>query len=48
MQREYPPSHHKSGNIAQDRATALLLTGGFTDGVPAFFLRHWGPGADPP
>ena len=40
--------HHDGGNAAEDRATAALLTGGGTDGVPAFFLRHWRPGADAP
>ena len=48
MKLEYLPSHHDSGNAAQDRATAVLLTHGGIDGVSAFFLRHWGPGADPP
>ena len=49
MQPEYQSSHHHdNGNAGDDRATAVLLTGGFNDGVPAFFLRHWRPGADPP
>ena len=49
MQPEYPhPQHCDNGNAAQDRATAALLTGGGIDGVSAFFLRHWRPGADPP
>ena len=38
--------HHDSGIVGEDRATAVLLTGGGTDGVPAFFLRHWGPEAN--
>ena len=49
MQPEYLSSHHHdNGNAGEDRATAVLLTGGFNDGVPAFFLRHWGPGTNPP
>ena len=40
--------HHDDGNAAEDRATAVLLTGGGIDGVAAFFLRHWRPGANPP
>ncbi len=47
MQLEYLSSHHHdNGNAGADRATAVLLAGGFNDGVPAFFLRHWGPGVD--
>ena len=46
MQHEHlHPDHHDNGNAAQDRATAVLLTRGGTDGVPAFFLRHWSPEA---
>ena len=49
MKLEYLSSHHHdNGNAAEDRATAVLLTRGGTDGVPAFVLRHWRPGADPP
>ena len=49
MQPEYlHPQRHDNGHAAQDRATAVLLTGGFNDSVPAFVLRHWRPGADPP
>ena len=51
MQSEYRHLHnhnHDIGNAGEDRATAILLTGGGNDGMPAFFLRHWGPGADPP
>ena len=51
MQSEYRHLHnhnHDSGNAGEDRATAILLTGGGNDGMPAFFLRHWGPGANPP
>ena len=45
MQPEYlHPQRHDNGHAAQDRATAVLLTGGGSDGVSAFFLRHWGPG----
>ncbi len=40
--------HHDNGNAGADRATAVLLAGGFNDGVPAFFLRHWNPGVDMP
>ena len=40
--------HHDNRNAGADRATAVLLAGGFNDGVPAFFLRHWNPGADWP
>ena len=40
--------HHDNGNAGADRATAVLLAGGFNDGVPAFFLRHWNPGTNPP
>ena len=48
MQQEYLfPHHHDKGNAGQDRATAVLLTGGCNDGVPAFVLRHWRPGANP-
>ena len=49
MQLEYLSSHHHDdGNAAEDRATAVLLTCGGSDGVSAFCLRHWLPGADPP
>ena len=48
MQLEYLSSHHDSGKAGEDRATVVLLTGGFNDGVSAFFLRHWRPGANPP
>ena len=49
MQSKSPSSHHHdNGNAGADRATAVLLAGGFNDGVPAFFLRHWNPGANPP
>ena len=49
MQPEYLSSHHHdNGHAAQDRATAVLLTRGGIDGVSAFVLRHWRPGADPP
>ena len=49
MQPEYlHPQHRDNGHAAQDRATAVLLTRGGIDGVSAFFLRHWCPGADPP
>ena len=50
MQPEYLHLHHRhdDGNAGEDRATAVLLTGGFNDSVPAFVLRHWRPGADPP
>ncbi len=49
MQPEHLSSHHHdNGNAGEDRATAVLLTGGCNDGVPAFFLRHWRPGANPP
>ena len=49
MKLEYLPSHHQDdGNAAQDRATAVLLTGGFNDGLSTFLLRHWFPGANPP
>lgn len=50
MQWEHLHAHnrHDSGNAGEDRATAVLLTRGGIDGVSAFMLRHWGPGADPP
>ena len=51
MQLEYlhhPHNLHDNGKAGEDRATAVLLTGGFNDGVPAFFLRHWRTGANPP
>ena len=49
MKLEYLSSHHHDdGNAPEDRATAVLLTGGGIDGVSAFMLRHWGPGANPP
>ena len=40
--------HHDDGKAAEDRATAVLLAGGGIDGVSAFMLRHWGPGANSP
>ena len=40
--------HHDSGIVGKDRATAVLLTRGGIDGVSAFLLRHWGPGANWP
>ena len=40
--------NYDNGNVGKDRATAVLLTRGGTDGVPAFFLRHWRPGAEAP
>lgn len=49
MQPEYLNPHHRdNGHAAQDRATAVLLTCGGIDGVSAFCLRHWRPGANPP
>ena len=49
MQHEHlHPHHHDNGNAAEDRASTVLLTCGGIDGVSAFFLRHWRPGADPP
>jgi hypothetical protein len=50
MQLEYLHSHNHHNNVkaGEDRATAVLLTGGGIDGVSAFFLRHWRPGANPP
>ena len=49
MQHEHlHPHHHDNGNAGADRATAVLLAGGFNDGVPAYFLRHWNPGVDMP
>lgn len=49
MQPEYLSSHHHdNGNVAEDRAAAVLLTRGGIDGVSAFFLRHWRPGTNPP
>ena len=50
MQPEYlnPHNRHDIGNANEDRATVALLTRGGTDGVPAFVLRHWRPGAKPP
>ena len=49
MRPEYlHPQHHDGGNAHEDRATAVLLAGGFNDGVPAFILRHWRPGDNPP
>ena len=48
MQPEYLSSQHNdNGNADGDRATAVLLTDGGNDGVSAFCLRHWRPGADP-
>ena len=40
------PSHN--GHTAEDRATGVLLARGGVDGVSAYVLRHWRPGADPP
>lgn len=40
--------HHDNGNAAEDRTTTVLLTRGGIDGVSAFVLRHWRPGADWP
>ncbi len=49
MQPEHLHLHdHDNGNAGEDLATTILLTHGGIDGVPAFFLRHWRPGADPP
>jgi hypothetical protein len=49
MQLEYLSSHHHdNGNAGADRATAVLLAGGFNDGLSTFLLRHWRPGANPP
>ena len=49
MKLEYLSSqHHDNGNTGEDRATAALLIGGGIDGVSAFVLRHWRPGANPP
>ena len=49
MKLEYLSSrHHDNGNAAEDRATAILLTRGGIDGVSAFILRHWLPGANLP
>ena len=49
MQFEHLSSHHQDdGNAGEDRATAVLLSGGGIDGVSAFVLRHWRPGANPP
>ncbi len=49
MQPEYLfAHHHDSGHAGEDRATAVLLAGGFNDGLSTFLLRHWRPGADPP
>ena len=44
----HPHNRHDNGKAGEDRATAVLLTRGGVDGVSAFFLRHWCPGADPP
>ena len=49
MQPEHlHPHHHDGGKHVEDRATAVLLTRGGIDGVSAFCLCHWRPGADPP
>ena len=40
--------HHDNGKTAEDRATAVLLAGGFNDGLSTFLLRHWRPGAKSP
>ena len=49
MQPEHlHPQRHDNGHAGEDRAAAVLLNGGGSDGVPAFLLRHWGPGADRP
>ena len=49
MQPEYlhPHNRHDGGNAGDDRATAVLLAGGFNDGLSTFLLRHWRPGANP-
>ena len=47
MQPEHLFSSH-NGNAADDRATDVLLSRGGLDGVSAYVLRHWRPGADPP
>ena len=47
MQSEQLFSSHNV-HTAADRATGALLSGGGMDGVSAFVLRHWRPGADPP
>ena len=47
MQSEHIfPSHN--GHTAEDRATGVILARGGVDGVSAYVLRHWRPGADPP
>ena len=49
MQSEHLSSQrHDDGNAGEDRATAVLLTGGFNDGLSTFLMRHWFPGANPP
>ena len=49
MQSEHLSSQHQDdGNAGEDRATAVLLTGGFNDGLSTFLMRHWLPGANPP
>ena len=48
LEHLHPHNHHDNGNAGEDRATAVLLTRGGIDGVSAFVLRHWRPGADPP
>ena len=49
MQPEYLHPHHRdNGNAGEDRATGVLLTGGFNDGLSTFLLRHWRPGTNPP
>ena len=40
--------HHDDGKAAEDRATSVLLAGGFNDGLSTFLLRHWRPGPNPP
>ena len=48
MQQNNPPSHnHHNGNAGEDRATGVLLSGGFNDGVLAFILRQWLAGTNP-
>ncbi len=44
----YLSINHDNENAAEDRTTTVLLTRGGIDGVSAFVLRHWRPGADPP
>ena len=48
MQPKSLSSHHDDGNAGEDRATSVLLAGGFNDGLSTFLLRHWRPGAKSP